>query len=103
MHRASPALMMSSRASSVASGGCALTSLMLSMQWSPGPSSLSWAFLFLPPHILSSLCLPPTMLTTWWSSSSSPLPLAFPTHYACVCPLLWPPPLSLPRLDRSFF
>ncbi|RWW00094.1 hypothetical protein GW17_00036959 [Ensete ventricosum] len=70
---------MSSGASDPTLGGCVSTSPTLGMQWSPGPSSSSWAYLSSTPPTLSFPVSSPAMPTTWWSNSPSPLPPAYPT------------------------
>ncbi|RWV98850.1 hypothetical protein GW17_00038275, partial [Ensete ventricosum] len=77
-HIASPTLTTSSGASGPASGRCVSICPMIDTQWSPSPSSSSWAFSSPPPPTSSSLAPPPVAPTMWWSSSSLPLPSASP-------------------------
>ncbi|RRT35933.1 hypothetical protein B296_00042327 [Ensete ventricosum] len=72
MYVASPALKVSSGASSPTSGGCASTSSTLGTQWSPGPSSSSWTFSSTSSSTLSSLMPSLVVPMMWWSRSPSP-------------------------------
>ncbi|RWV88169.1 hypothetical protein GW17_00049770 [Ensete ventricosum] len=88
--------MRSSRASGPTSGGCVSTNQMLSMQWSPNPSSSSKAYLFSLPLISSSPEPSPIVPMMWWSSSLSPLCPTSP-----LLSLHFPPPLRPSLLPLS--